>query len=57
MVKSLEIKRKGLSQMFDITISKELARQFAYECFDEIVGAIQKANDEQHADDGQQQAA
>ena len=32
--------------MLDMTISKELARQFAYECYDEIVGAIQAAQDE-----------
>ncbi len=31
--------------MLDITISKELARQFAYECFDVIVQEIQEQED------------
>lgn len=44
--------------MLNFTISKELARQFAYECYDEIVGAIQATQDElQPMDDDQQQAA
>lgn len=44
--------------MLNFTISKELARQFAYECYDEIVGAIQAAQEElKPMDDDQQQAA
>ena len=50
--------QKGSFAMLDMTISKELARQFAYECYDEIVGAIQAAQEElQPMDDDQQQAA
>lgn len=40
--------------MLDMTISKELARQFAYECFDEIIAAIQEAHEKQHIDDESQ---
>lgn len=31
--------------MLDITISKKLAHQFAYECFDEIIQAVKATNE------------
>ena len=58
IVRGSRFSKKGLFAMLEISISKELARQFAYECFDEIVSAV-KTDDEnrQCMDEDQQKAS